>query len=178
MSTSTHGRASTSSADSDPIERRRTQAERSETTTEDLIGAARRLFATKGFPATSIQEIVDEAGVTRGAMYHHFTSKEQLFEAVFEREQEHLGRRVHEAASRKRGAWAQLKAGCDEFLDAALDPETQRILLIDARAVLGAQRIQEIDEAHAIQLLTMVIEKAMDEGTLRKRAVMPLVQLL
>ena len=163
---------------SDEETKRRTQAERSETTTEQLIAAARRLFATNGFPATSIQEIVEEAGVTRGAMYHHFTSKEELFEAVFKREQDALGERVRAAAMRRKGAWAQLKAGCDEFLNAALDPETQRILMVDAPAVLGTTRIQAVDESHSMELLNHVVEKAIREGTLRKRPIMPLVTLL
>ena len=163
---------------SDEETKRRTQAERSETTTEQLITAARRLFAIKGFPATSIQEIVEEAGVTRGAMYHHFTSKEDLFEAVFNREQDVLDERVRQAAMRRKGAWAQLKAGCDEFLDVALDPETQRILMVDAPAVLGAARVQARDEAHSMQLLNHVIEKAMKEGAIRKRPVTPLGHLL
>ena len=160
----------------DPV--RRTQAERTETTTDQLITAARRLFATKGFPATSIQEIVAEAGVTRGALYHHFASKEELFEAVFNREQEALDQRVREAAARRKGAWTQLKAGCDEFLDATLDPETQRIVMIDGPAVLGSVRSQQNDDSQSIQLLKHVIEKAVQEGTLRKRPIMPIVHLL
>ena len=164
-------------ADSRPAQRR-TQAERSETTTEELLSVGRRLFATKGFPGTSIQEIVDEAGVTRGAMYHHFAGKDELFEAVFAREQKALGRRVREAAMRKKGVWRQLKAGCDEFLNAMLDPQTQRILMIDGPAVLGPAGVQERDECESVQLLTHVVEKAMAEGALRKRAVMPIVQLL
>ena len=158
--------------------KRRTQAERSEITTDQLLLAARELFASKGFPATSIQEIVDAAGVTRGALYHHFASKEELFEAVVNREQEALGRRVRDGAMKRKGAWAQLKAGCDEFLDASLDPDTQRILMIDGPAVLGSARIQEKDESHSIELLKIVIEKAIGEGTLRKRPVMPIVHLL
>ena len=158
--------------------RRRSQAERSETTTEQLIAAARRLFATKGFPATSIQEIVEEAGVTRGALYHHFASKEDLFEAVFDREQRALDERVRAAAMTKKGAWAQLKVGCEEFLDATLDPATQRILMIDGPAVIGPVRARESDESYSIELLNTVVEKAMREGTLRKRPIMPVVQLL
>lgn len=156
---------------------RRTQAERSETTTDQLISVARRLFATKGFPGTSIQEIVETAGVTRGALYHHFASKEELFAAVFRREQEAIDNRVREAATRHKGAWRKLKAGCDEFLDASLDPETQRVVLIDGPAVLGP-RSQRNDESHSIELLKSVIEKAVAEGTLRKRPIMPIVHLL
>lgn len=159
-------------------EDRRTQAQRSEETTGQLVTAARDLFADKGFAGTSIEEIVRAAGVTRGAMYHHFASKEELFEAVFEREQEALGQRVLAAASKKKGAWNQLKAGCDEFLTACLDPHIQQICLLDGPAVLDARRIEEIECPHSVQMLTMVIERAMQQGTLRKRPVMPLAQLL
>lgn len=159
-------------------EDRRTQAQRSEETTRQLVTAARDLFANKGFAATSIEEIVRTAGVTRGAMYHHFTGKEDLFEAVFEQEQEALGERVRAAASKRKGAWNQLKAGCDEFLTACLDPQIQQICLLDGPAVLDARRIEEIECPHSMQMLTMVIDKAMKQGTLRKRPVMPLAQLL
>lgn len=159
-------------------EDRRTQAQRTEETTRQLLTEARRLFAQKGFAGTSIEEIVRAAGVTRGAMYHHFSSKEDLFEAVFAKEQEAIGHRVHVAAAKKKGAWNQLKAGCDEFLTACLDPAIQQIFFLDAPAVLDAKRIEEIECAHSIQMLTMAIEKAMKEGTLRTRPVMPLAQLL
>ena len=159
-------------------EDRRTQAERSQATTEQLVAASRALFAEKGFAGTSIEDIVRAAGVTRGALYHHFASKEELFEAVFTREQQALDQLVRKAAAKKKGAWTQLKAGCDEFLTASLDPEIQRILMLDGPAVLGSRRAQEIDEANSIQLLAYVLQKAIDEGTLRKRPVMPLAQLL
>ncbi|MDP9069531.1 MAG: TetR/AcrR family transcriptional regulator [Actinomycetota bacterium] len=163
-----------------PAERedRRTQAQRSEETTEQLLAAARRLFAEKGFAGTSIEEIVRTAGVTRGAMYHHFASKEEVFEAVFAREQERIARRVQEAAAKKKGAWNQLKAGCDEFLTAALDRETQQITFLDGPAVLGAGRIEEIECPHSIEMITEVIERAMRQGALRKRPATPLAQLL
>ena len=110
--------ASTSAARAPAPERedRRTQAERSLATTEQLVMTSRRLFAEKGFAGTSIEDIVRAAGVTRGALYHHFGSKEELFEAVFIREQKALDQEVRKAAATKKGAWAQMKAGCDEFL--------------------------------------------------------------
>ncbi len=140
--------------------------------------AARALFAEKGFAGTSTEEIVRTAGVTRGAMYHHFASKEDVFEAVLAREQEGLARRIQEAAAKKKGAWAQLKAGCDEFLSACLDPDVQQITLIDAPAVLGARRIEEMECPRSIEMLTEVLERAMRQGALRKRPAMPLAQLL
>lgn len=159
-------------------EQRRTQAERSETTTQQLVAAARDLFAQKGFAGTSIEDIVQAAGVTRGAMYHHFESKEELFEEVFNREEHALGKRVQEAAMKKRGAWDQLKAGCDEFLRACTEPAVQQISLIDAPAVLGSRRTEEIQRSHSLKMLTHTIEKAMEQGALRKRPPLPLAQLI
>jgi AcrR family transcriptional regulator len=160
------------------LEERRTQAERSEATTEQLVAAARKLFATKGFAATSIDDIVGAAGVTRGAMYHHFRSKEDLFEEVFKREHLAVGDRVKEAAMKKKDGWSQLKAGCDEFLEATTDPERRQIMMLDAPAVLGMRRIEEIDRPDSIKLMTGVIEKAMDEGIIRRRQAEPLAHLI
>lgn len=160
------------------VEERRTQAERSEATTEQLVTAARKLFATKGFAATSIDDIVNAAGVTRGAMYHHFRSKEDLFEAVFKREHFAVGERVKQAAMREKDGWSQLKAGCDEFLEATTDPERRQIMMLDAPAVLGMRRIEEIDRPDSIKLMTYVIEKAMDEGVIRQRPAEPLAHLI
>jgi AcrR family transcriptional regulator len=157
---------------------RRTQAARSETTTEQLVAAARELFANKGFAATSIEDIVTAAGVTRGAMYHHFTNKEELFAAVFQREERILSDRIHAAALKKKGAWEQLKSGCDEFLLACTEHDIQQISLIDAPAVLGSRRVQEIQAPHSLKMISYSIEKAIEEGVLRKRPAMPLAQLI
>lgn len=170
-------RASSRSARTERDERR-TQAERSEATTDELVSAARRLFATKGFASTSIEELVREAGVTRGALYHHFKTKEDLFEAVLQREHQMLSQRLREAALKKRSAFAQLVAGCEEFLKAFLDPEIQQICMIDAPAVLGAERALEVRNPHATGMIALGLENAMRHGELRRRPVMPLAQLL
>lgn len=159
-------------------EERRTQAERSEATTEQLVSAARELFARKSFAGTSIEDIVQAAGVTRGAMYHHFQSKEELFEEVFCREEQALGKRIKDAAMKKKAAWAQLKAGCDEFLKACTEPDLQQISLIDAPAVLDFARLEEIRRPHSLKMLTHSIERAIEEGSLRKRPPLPLAQLI
>ncbi|HEV3472654.1 MAG TPA: TetR family transcriptional regulator [Actinomycetota bacterium] len=143
-----------------------------------MVNAARELFAQKGFAATSIEDIVQAAGVTRGAMYHHFQSKEELFEAVFEREEKLLTERVQQAAAKKKGAWNQLKAGCDEFLSACTEPDKQQIALIDAPAVLGPRRLDEIQRPQSLKMLTHAIEKAIEQGVLRKRPPLPLAQLI
>src|SRR4051794_38128836 len=109
---------------------RRTQAQRSEATISDLVATARELFATKGFAGTSIEDMVRAAGVTRGALYHHFENKTDLFRAVLEAEARKLADRIVAAAERKRDPWKQVEAGALAFLDACTDPEVQQILLI------------------------------------------------
>ncbi len=168
-----------SAAPSSPLQReqRRTQAERSETTTEQLIKAARELFARKGFAATSIEDIVEAAGVTRGALYHHFASKEDLFEAVFEAEQAILGTKVYRALKQQRGALAKVAAGCDEFLTLCRDPEVQQILLIDGPAVLADRRTQMWNSSW-LPVMIGGLEKAMEEGSLEERPAAPLAHLI
>lgn len=159
-------------------EERRTQAERSEATTDELVNAARRLFAEKGFAATSIEEIVRAAGVTKGALYHHFKRKEDVFEAVLQREQETLTRRVWEAAKKQKSPFSRLKAGCDAFLEATLDPYIQQICMVDAPAVLGPARTMGHASSHSVGMIAIALEQAMEHGELQPRPPMPLAQLL
>lgn len=130
-----------------------TQAERTDATTGDLLDAARDLFGSKGFAQTSTTEIVKAAAVTRGALYHHFATKVDVFEAVFAREQEVLARAVVKAAARESDPAEQVRAGCRVFLDACLRPDFQRIALVDGPAVLGAERVREIESRHTFRLL-------------------------
>jgi AcrR family transcriptional regulator len=153
-------------------------AERSEATTQELIRAARALFAERGFAETSIEDVVRAAGVTRGALYHHFTSKTDVFRAVFEAEERELARRLAAAAARKRDPWKQLEAGCLEFVDVCLDPGHRRIVLIDGPAVLGWQAMREIEHRYTLALTRAGIEAAMEAGTIRRRPADPLAHLL
>lgn len=158
-------------------EERRTQAERSDATTAVLLREARKLFAAKGFADTSIEDITSAAGITRGGLYHHFGSKEALFEAVFEAEQATLGAKVYSALKQKRSALAKVTAGCDEFLTLCLDPEVQQILLIDGPAVLADRRIQMWDSSW-LPVMIGGLEKAMEEGSLEPRPAAPLAHLI
>jgi AcrR family transcriptional regulator len=143
-----------------------------------IIGVARRLFATKGFASTSIDEIVRDAGVTKGALYHHFKSKEDVFAAVLQREQETLTERVRKAAMTESSAFGMLKAGCDAFLEASLDPYIQQICMIDAPAVMGPAHMLEIAPTHSVGMIALALEHAMEQGELRERPAMPLAQIL
>ena len=155
-----------------------TQAERSEGTISGLVATARGLFAERGFAHTSIEEIVRAAGVTRGALYHHFDGKTAVFRAVFENEVRALAERTAAAGLRRRDPWRQVEAGCLEFLDASRDPGVQRIVLIDAMSVLGWEALREIEGRHTLALLMQGLENAMEAGKLRRRPVAPLAHLL
>lgn len=157
---------------------RRTQKQRSETTTAALVDAARRLFAEKGFAETSIDDIIAAVGVTRGALYHHFDSKTELFRAVFEAQEETLTEAVAAAAAGQPDSWSGLQAGSEAFVNACLDPATQRILLIDAPSVIGWEAMREIESRYALALLRGGLEGAVREGRLEDRPLGPLTHLL
>jgi AcrR family transcriptional regulator len=147
----------------------RTQAERTAATRAKLTRAGRALFGTKGFAETSVEEVVREAKVTRGALYHQFDSKEALFAAVFEQVEQELVQASARAAARGTDALDRLRIGCRAFLEACLDPAVQRIVVLDAPAVLGWDRWKEIEERYALAVLRAGIDAAMDEGRLRRR---------
>jgi AcrR family transcriptional regulator len=133
---------------------RRTQAERSATTRGALISAGRALFAERGYAGTAREEIVERAGVTRGALHHHFGTKQALFAAAFEALEQELATRIATAAMAGTDPLDQLRRGCHEFLDAALDPAVQRIVLLDAPAVLGWAVWREVDARYGLGLVT------------------------
>src|SRR2546421_10951846 len=106
------------------------KAEQSEATRGALVAAARELFAERGYAAVGTEEIVRAAGVTRGALYHHFSGKKQLFQAVYEDVEQKLVERIAESAiSSASDPLQALHAGAQAFLDACEDPAVQRIAL-------------------------------------------------
>ncbi|MFC8125874.1 TetR/AcrR family transcriptional regulator [Streptomyces sp. NPDC057302] len=133
---------------------RRTQAERSDTTTAQLVAAAQRLFGLEGYATTSIVAVAAAAGVTKGAAYHHFEGKAALFHAVFVREQEEIAAELERVAAEEPDAWSALRRGCRRFLEHCLDPGFRRIVLLDAPAVLGWETVREIEYAHTLRVLT------------------------
>lgn len=132
---------------------RRTQAERSAATREALIEAATELFAEQGFVETAREEICARAGVTRGALDHHFDGKRGLFRAVAEAVEIHLNERIAEAAFQETDPLRAVKAGCHKYLDTATEPAVRRILLLDSRAVLGWKEWQEFHAEHGLKLM-------------------------
>lgn len=145
---------------------RRTKAAQREETTRRLIDVAHEHFANEGYARASTEEIVRRASVTRGALYHHFGSKEGLFLAVLDVVLRDIAAQVEAAAATESDPWPRLRAGCHAFLRAAIDPRVQRIALIDAPAVLGWETWRELDAAHSQRLLTSAMEELSESGQL------------
>jgi len=156
------------------------KAEQSEATRADLVREARSLFGERGYAAVGTEEIVRAAGVTRGALYHHFGGKRELLEAVYREVEEDLTREI---AEQTLGAGAStplaaMRAGTGRFLDACAEPEVQRIVLLDAPAVLGWDRWREIAAEYGLGLIEANLEAAMEAGEIDRRPVGPLAHLL
>ena len=142
---------------------RKSQAERSARTRSALLKAARQLFAEKGFAQTGREEIAERAGVTRGALYHHFASKTDVAQAVAEEIEEELVESVVAAALEGRDLRDQLRRGCLAYMEACADPSMARILA-DAPAVLGVAACRALDAASCVPLLEEVFRSAEAEG--------------
>jgi AcrR family transcriptional regulator len=145
---------------------RRTQAERSAETRESLIAAARPLFAAHGFADVALETIVRAAGVTRGALYHHFPDKTELFAAVFEEVEGEVAARMGEAiaSANTTDPVEVMRLGARFWLDACADPEIQRIVLVDAPAVLGWTRWTEIGNRYNTGLVRDLLTSAIQSG--------------
>ena len=152
---------------------RRTQAERAADTREALIAAARPLFAQHGFADVALETIVRAAGVTRGALYHHFADKTELFAAVFERVEGEVAARLTEAmvSANEADPVEVMRLGANYWLDACSDPEIQRITLVDAPAVLGLARWTEIGERYNTGLVRDLLTNAIETGRIPSQPV-------
>lgn len=157
---------------------RQTKADQRAATIRLLVEIGRDIFAHQGFAQASNEEIVQRGGLTRGALYHHFGGKEGLFRAVLENVQQDVARRVAEAADIAASPWEQLRLGCVAFLRASLDPPIQRIMLIDAPAVLGWDVWRQLDAAHSMRLLENVLRDLVAQKLIAPLPVVALTHLL
>ncbi|MER7543601.1 TetR family transcriptional regulator [Actinomadura sp.] len=156
---------------------RRTQ-DRARRTREALVSSARRLFAERGYAGVSAEEIVAAAGLTRGALHHHFGDKKELFRAVLEQVETELVARVGEAIGTAADSWQAATAGLAAFLDICEEPEVLQIALRDAPAVLGWAAWREIEAAHGLGLIKAGLQQAMDEHVLTAQPVDVLAHLV
>ncbi len=158
----------------------RTQAERSAATRDALVAAARSLFAARGFADVGTEEIVRAAGLTRGALYHHFADKSELFAAVFETVEAEVSTRIAAAAAAAPDPdpIVVMRLGASAWLDACAEPEVHRIVLLDAPAVLGWERWTEIGDRHNMGLVQALLAHAIEVGRLPQQPVPPLAHAL
>ncbi len=159
---------------------RRTQADRSAATRAALVEAGRRLFAEHGFAGVGTEAIVRAADVTRGALYHHFADKTELFDAVVDAVEHDVTTRIAEVVlgDGDAGIAELIGAGAEAWFDACEDPEVRRILLIDAPSVVGWVRWREICQTHILGLAEALLAQGMDDGTFDRQPVRPLAHVL
>ena len=146
-------------------------------TREHLVAVARQRFAEQGYAATSIEDIVQRAGVAKGALYHHFSGKDALFRAVYEALLADVVSAVMAAASAEREPWASVRAGLSVFLDACLDPAFRRIVILESVSVLHP-RIREAEIGQVeLPMLRAVLTPLAADAALPGVAVDPLASV-
>ncbi|HEV2075129.1 MAG TPA: TetR/AcrR family transcriptional regulator [Thermoleophilaceae bacterium] len=167
-----------SDSQSGPPSRPDRRAERGESTRAALVTAARELFSERGYRAVGTSEIVERAGVTRGALYHHFRDKRDLFRAVYEQAEREIVETTASKMSAIEDPWELLVGGIGSFFDACTDPALMQIGLVDGPAVLGWQEWREVGSRYALGLVTFGLQNAMDAGALRPADVRQLAHLI
>ncbi|OBJ59897.1 TetR/AcrR family transcriptional regulator [Mycobacterium asiaticum] len=152
---------------------------RGDRTRRDLVDAGRKLFVERGYFNTSVGDLVMKSGVgTRGAFYHHFKDKAELFRAVFEEVENDLTLRSLAAPPRGADPWERLTRGMHGFLEAALEPEVQRVMLVDGPVVLGWQTLRAIQEDNSIALINEKVREAIAEGIIDDQPVGELTHMI
>lgn len=142
----------------------KTRGRQADVTRSTLVRVARRLFATRGFPAVSVDEVVQAARVTKGALYHHFRDKQELFRAVLEEIEGEIRARLLKAATRPGDAKAKLRAACHEYLDACILEEVGRVVVLDSPAVLGWYERCKLNREHELGFFVERIQAAYGES--------------
>ena len=152
--------------------------EYAEATRAALVDVARTLFAERGYAAVSIDEIVHGARVTKGALYHHYDDKQALFQAVLESIESELAERMQVGAQAETHRWEQLRAACHAYLDACLERDVQRIVVLDAASVLGWHAWCEIDKRYGLGVLKQRFQAVLDAGLIDPQPVEAVAQLV
>ena len=158
-----------------------TKKQQSQATIRSLIRVAMKEFSSKGYARASTEAIVRDASVTRGALYHHFNGKKDLFYAVFKEAQREIGRMVEQQADARADLWEGLISGCKAFLTACSNPELQQIVVIDAPSVLDWNTYREVDTnmpGSSLSLLKECLQGLMDQRTIKPLPIEALAHLL
>jgi len=154
------------------------RAQQSGVTRAKLLRVARELFARHGYNDVATEEIVRRAGVTRGALYHHFRDKRDLFQAVVEQIEQEVLQKVAETALSEADPWDQQSAAIRAYLDVCLEPAVQRIVLTDAPSVLGLAAWREIEAKYGLALVEAGLRSVMEAGYIEEQPVEPLAHLV
>ncbi|MGI5164764.1 TetR/AcrR family transcriptional regulator [Spirillospora sp. CA-253888] len=150
----------------------------SEETRAALLDAATRRFAERGFTGTSLEDVASDIRATRGAVYHHFTSKTALFQAVFDRLESDMMGRVAEAAAREDDPWEAAAAAQDCFLDGCCDPVYGRVVWQEAPIALGWQRWWESEAEYAYGFVERMLGRLMDTGAMPRLPLAPTAHVI
>ena len=142
-----------------------------------LVVAARELFGERGYAATSIDEVASRAGVTKGAFYHHFAGKADLFQEVYEQVKREVSDQVVSVFNEP-DHWKAVIGGCQLMIDAQLDPAIRRIALHDARSVLGWDVVRQVESRYGAVGIRGALRKAMHGGVIEPQPLRPLALLL
>ena len=147
-------------------------------TAAQLVAVARKYFTTRGYSKTSLEDVVREAGVTRGALYHHFDGKKGLFLSVFDDVQAEIGHRIIEVDESQLSIWDKFVACNRVFFEACLDSELQQIVLIDAPVVLGWSTWRNIDEKRTLGILRSHLKELIEKEIIKPLPLEPLTHLI
>jgi AcrR family transcriptional regulator len=138
----------------------------SEATKQALVEVAERLFTAHGYSATSLDAIVAGADVTKGALYHHFSGKQAVFEAAFERVQSRATTAIVDATSGHQDPWDKAQAGLRAFLQAVQEPGYRQVVVSDGPSVLGHERYREQEERSTYALVDEIVRAVLTAETL------------
>jgi len=144
------------------------QKERSEATAARLVNAAAQLFGDEGYAAVSTDDIAASAGMTKGALYHHFADKSALFRAVFVQVQQQLVSTLAAAAADAGSGWDGLIAGIDAFIRECQRPPIGQIVVFDGPAVLGRDLARAVEDEYVGALLTDALARLQAAGQVRE----------
>lgn len=156
---------------------KRLRERQAEATRELLVGIARERFVEQGYAATAIDDIVQRAGIAKGALYHHFRGKDALFKAVYDVVLAETAEAVLAAALAEDDPWAAVRAGLSAFLDACLQPAFRRVVIIDSVAVLAANSWEGGMEGVELPMLRTVLTALVDSDALPGVALDPLAHV-
>ncbi len=155
-----------------------TQADRRAATQAAILKAARKLFGDAGFRETTMDDIAAAARVAKGAVYHHFKTKEEVFEAVFDAVSHDLVAEIDKVSRAEKDVLAGMATGTQHYLAACAKGATGQIILRDGPAVLGWERWREIDAKHFGGKIPRALQAAMERGLIARQPVEPLARLL